>query len=100
MLNRELPMMQALIAASYGEPKERRNGHRAFPVLVHGAPTRFSDPARFSFSLGGKDRPPFPVPLKTYDESITVLRASLDRAKVGDKEKLDGPPAGAVHTNR
>ena len=38
--------------------------------VVHGAPTRFSDPARFSFSLGGKDRHPFPVPLKTYDESI------------------------------
>jgi uncharacterized protein len=58
--------------------------------VVHGTPTRFSDPARFSFSLGGKDRHPFPVPLKTYDESISVLRASLDKAKVGDKEKLDG----------
>lgn len=58
--------------------------------VVHGAPTRFSDPARFSFSLGGKDRHPFPVPLKTYDESISVLRASLDAAKVGDREKLDG----------
>ena len=58
--------------------------------VVHGAPTRFSDPARFSFSLGGKDRHPFPVPLKTYDESISVLRNSLDRARVGDKEKLDG----------
>lgn len=58
--------------------------------VVHGTPTRFSDPARFSFSLGGKDRHPFPVPLKTYDESISVLRTSLDAAKVGDKEKLDG----------
>ena len=58
--------------------------------VVHGAPTRFSDPARFSFSLGGKDRHPFPVPLKTYDESISVLRRSLDAAKVGDKDKLEG----------
>lgn len=58
--------------------------------VVHGAPTRFSDPARFSFSLGGKDRHPFSVPIKTYDESISVLRTSLDAAKVGDKEKLDG----------
>jgi hypothetical protein len=57
---------------------------------VHGAPTRFSDPARFSFSLGGKDRHPFPVPLKTYDESISVLRVSLDAARLGDREKLDG----------
>ena len=61
--------------------------------VVHGAPTRFDDPARFSFALGGKDRHPFPVPLKTYDESINFLRIALDRAKVGgneDREKLDG----------
>ena len=58
--------------------------------VVHGAPARFSDPARFSFALGGKDGHPFPVPLKTYDESLDVLRRSLDAAKVGDAEKLDG----------
>lgn len=57
--------------------------------VVHGAPTRFSDPARFSFAHGGKDRHPFPVPLKTYDESLNVLRKGLDSARVGDKEKLD-----------
>jgi hypothetical protein len=58
--------------------------------VVHGAPTRFSDPARFSFALGGKDRHPFPVPLKTYDESLSVLRRSLDAARLGDMEKIDG----------
>jgi hypothetical protein len=58
--------------------------------VVHGAPSRFSDPARFSFALGGKDRHPFPVPLKTYDESIAVLRRGLDSAKVGQTEKADG----------
>jgi hypothetical protein len=58
--------------------------------VVHGAPTRFTDPARFSFALGGKDRRPFPVPLKTYDASISVLRASLDAAKLGDAQKLEG----------
>ena len=70
--------------------------------VVHGAPIRFSDPARFSFAHGGKDRHPFPVPLKTYDESLNFLRTALDRAKlgdvrsgsgrdlVGDREKLDG----------
>jgi uncharacterized protein len=58
--------------------------------VVHGAPTRFADPARFSFAHGGKDRHPFPVPLKTYDESLNFLRSSLDAAKVGDKDKLDG----------
>jgi len=51
--------------------------------VIHGAPTRFDDPARFSFAHGGKDGHPFPVPLKTYDESLTFLRNSLDRAKNG-----------------
>ena len=58
--------------------------------VVHGAPSRFSDPARFSFAHGGKDGHPFPVPLKTYDQSLNYLRTSLDAAKVGDREKLDG----------
>jgi hypothetical protein len=58
--------------------------------VAHGAPSRFSDPARFSFAHGGKDRRPFPVPLKTYDESINFLRTSLDTAKVGDRDKVDG----------
>jgi hypothetical protein len=58
--------------------------------VVHGAPSRFSDPARFSFALGGKDRHPFPVPLKIYDESIAVLRRGLDQAKLGDTDKIEG----------
>jgi len=58
--------------------------------VVHGAPSRFSDPARFSFALGGKDGHPFPVPLKTYDESLGVLRRALDSAKLGHTDKVDG----------
>jgi hypothetical protein len=58
--------------------------------VMHGTPTRFSDPARFSFAHGGKDGHPFPVPLKTYDESISVLRRALDAARAGDRDKLDG----------
>src|SRR2546425_6831483 len=58
--------------------------------VVHGAPSRFDDPARFSFAHGGKDGHPFKVPLKTYDASLDFLRNSLDRAKVGDREKVDG----------
>ena len=58
--------------------------------VVHGVASRFSDPARFSFAHGGKDRHPFPVPLKTYDESVKFLRTSLDRARLGGGDKLDG----------
>ena len=53
--------------------------------VIYGAPSRFDDPARFSFAHGGKDGHPFPVPLKTYDESMNFLRASLDRARVSSK---------------
>jgi len=58
--------------------------------VVHGAPSRFNDPARFAFAHGGKDGHPHPVPLKTYDESLNFLRKSLDAAKVGQTDKVDG----------
>jgi hypothetical protein len=56
--------------------------------VVHGAPYRFTDPARFSFALGGKDRHPFPVPLKVYDETISVLKSAVQKAKLGRDEEL------------
>jgi hypothetical protein len=56
--------------------------------VVHGAPSRFSDPARFSMAHGGKDGHPFPVPLRVYDETIRVLKSAVDRAKLGNDEKL------------
>jgi len=56
--------------------------------VIHGTPSRFSDPARFSFAHGGKDGHPFPVPTKIYDESIDVLRTSIEKAKLGHSDKL------------
>ena len=56
--------------------------------VVHGAPCRFSDPARFSLALGGKDCHPFPVPTKVYDETIRVLKAAVESAKLGREEAL------------
>jgi uncharacterized protein len=58
--------------------------------VVHGTPTRFDDPARFAFAHGGKDGHPFPVPLRVYDGSISVLRRALDLAKLGHTDKLGG----------
>lgn len=55
--------------------------------IIHGTPSRFSDPARFSFAHGGKDRHPFPVPVKIYDETIETLRQSVEKAKIGDADK-------------
>jgi hypothetical protein len=56
--------------------------------VLHGAPCRFTDPARFSLAHGGKDRHPYAVPLKVYDETITVLKSALARAKLGREEEL------------
>jgi hypothetical protein len=56
--------------------------------VIHGAPCRFSDPARFSLAHGGKDRHPYPVPLKLYDETIRVLKSAVQKAKLGQDEEL------------
>lgn len=56
--------------------------------VIHGAPSRFSDPARFSLAHGGKDRHPFPVPIKVYDRTIGVLKSAVEQARLGRDEKL------------
>jgi uncharacterized protein len=87
----------------------RENGPRDFPELLlqpgvgartvqalaavaevlHGAPSRFADPARFSLAHGGKDGHPFPVPLKVYDKTIATLKQAVSAAKLGRGEKLE-----------
>ena len=57
--------------------------------VVHGAPYRFSDPARFSLAHGGKDRHPYPVPLKVYDRTIDVMKRAVVKARLGAREELD-----------
>ena len=100
----DLKRMGAILAASYDRQFRdfasllllENLGPRTLQSLalvaevIHGTPTRFTDPARFSFAHGGKDGHPFPVPLKTYDESLSVLRRSLDAARIGNTEKADG----------
>jgi len=56
--------------------------------VVHGAPCRFSDPARFSLAHGGKDRHPFPVPLKVYDETINVMKSAVRKGRLGRDEEM------------
>ncbi|HMR33471.1 MAG TPA: DUF763 domain-containing protein [Geminicoccaceae bacterium] len=56
--------------------------------VIHGAPCRFADPARFSLGHGGKDRHPFPVPTKVYDQTIAVLKSAVEKARLGNDEKL------------
>ena len=56
--------------------------------VVHGAPYRFSDPARFSIAHGGKDRHPYPVPIKVYDRTIDTLKRAVVKARLGAGEEL------------
>jgi hypothetical protein len=56
--------------------------------VVHGAPSRFADPARFSLAHGGKDGHPYPVPLAVYDQTIAVLKRAVAHAKLGDGDRL------------
>ncbi|MDF2998244.1 MAG: hypothetical protein K0R27_3881 [Xanthobacteraceae bacterium] len=56
--------------------------------VVHGTPCRFTDPARFSFAHGGKDRHPFPVPIRVYDQTIEVMKSAIAKAKLGESEEL------------
>jgi len=55
--------------------------------VIYGSSTRFNDPARFSFAHGGKDGHPFPVPLKVYDETISVLKSAVEKSKIGSTDK-------------
>lgn len=56
--------------------------------VIYGTPTRFEDPARFSFAHGGKDGHPFPVPVKVFDETISTLQTAINKAKIGNSDKM------------
>ena len=56
--------------------------------VIHGTTTRFKDPARFAFAHGGKDGHPFPVPIRVYDETISTLQHAIQKAKIGQSDKL------------
>ena len=56
--------------------------------VVHGAPCRFTDPARFSLAHGGKDRHPYPVPTRVYDRTIEVMKSAVRKARLGNEEEL------------
>jgi hypothetical protein len=58
--------------------------------VIHGDSTRFEDPARFAFAVGGKDGRPHPIDTESFDETVGMLQDTIDRSKMGDKDKSDG----------
>ncbi|HBB13810.1 MAG TPA: DUF763 domain-containing protein [Treponema sp.] len=99
----DLKRLGAVLATAYeSQPKDFESllltkdlGPRTLQSLtlvsevIHGTPSRFRDPARFSFAHGGKDGHPFPVPLNIYDESIRILGDSIEKSKLGYKDKSE-----------
>ena len=99
----DLKRLGGVLAAAYeNQPKDFESlmltpglGPRTLQSLalvsevIYGTPSRFTDPARFSFAHGGKDGHPFPVPLKIYDESIRILRDSIEKSKLGYNDKSE-----------
>jgi len=55
--------------------------------VIHGDSTRFDDPARFSFAVGGKDGRPHPIDTEAFDETVEMLQDSVEKSKLGDKDK-------------
>jgi hypothetical protein len=58
--------------------------------LIHGARASFKDPTRFSFAHGGKDGHPYPVDRNVYDRTIEILRTAIEKARIGDRDKVEG----------
>lgn len=99
----DLKRLGAVLATSYAQPPENFSsllltkglGARTLQSLtlvsevIYGTPSRFTDPARFSFAHGGKDGHPFPVPTRIYDESIRVLGDAIEKSKLGYNDKSD-----------
>ena len=61
---------------------------RLLAAADRAAPARFADPARFALAHRGKDRHPYPVPIKVYDETIRVLKSAVGKARLGRNEEL------------
>jgi hypothetical protein len=57
--------------------------------LIYGVKPSFRDPTRFSFAHGGKDGHPYPVDRGVYDKTIEILKGAIDKAKLGDREKME-----------
>lgn len=55
--------------------------------IIYGAKPSYEDPARYTFSVGGKDGTPFPVDKKTYDKTIEILERGIKKSNISFSEK-------------
>lgn len=86
---RKPPDFEGLIALPGIGPKTIR-ALSLLAELVYGTPASIGDPALYSFAHGGKDGYPYPVDRETYDVTIEYLSQAVRRAKLGDRDRLEG----------
>ena len=87
--NREIENFEDLIDMHGVGPRTLKALAMASEV-IHGDATRFEDPARFAFAVGGKDGRPHPIDTKSFDETVSMLQDTIDKSKMGDKDKSEG----------
>ena len=56
--------------------------------IIYGEKPSWRDPVKFSFAFGGKDGVPYPVDRRAMDRAIRILRDAIEKARLGDKERL------------
>lgn len=84
--NRDIEKFEDLVDMQNVGPKTLKALAMASEV-IHGDATRFDDPARFSFAVGGKDGRPHPMDTKAMEETVSMLEESVAKSKLGDKDK-------------
>ena len=84
--NRDIEKFEDLVDMQNVGPKTLKALAMASEV-IHGDATRFDDPARFSFAVGGKDGRPHPMDTKAMEETVNMLEESVAKSKLGDKDK-------------
>ncbi|MBM3283546.1 DUF763 domain-containing protein [Candidatus Gottesmanbacteria bacterium] len=55
--------------------------------VIYGTKPSYQDPARYSFSFGGKDGTPYPVDRTTYDRTLNVLENAVRKSNLWLREK-------------
>ena len=94
--------LQKILLKTYDEPPEDFErllgmpgvGGRTLRALalvsevIYGTPASTRDPARFSFAHGGKDGFPYPVDTGTYDKTVEILRAAVNKAGIDRSERV------------
>ena len=57
--------------------------------IIYGAKPSYEDPARYTFSVGGKDGTPFPVDRETYDKTLEIMERGIKKSDISLREKAE-----------